>query len=46
MKLEWFQHFGTSQNLISTFLENEFKFLGFHAVVLVKTFTLIYQLLM
>ena len=25
---------------------NEFKFLGFHAVVLVKTFPLMYQLLM
>ena len=29
---------------ISNFLEKFFKFLGFHAVVLMKTFPLMYQL--
>ena len=35
-----------SPNSISTFFEKQIKFLGFHAVVLVKTFPLMYQLLM
>ena len=45
-KLEWFQHFGTSNNSISTFFEDKIKIFGFHAVVLVKTFKLMYQLLL
>ena len=45
-KLRWFQLFGTSQNSISKFFEKKIKFLGFPAVVLVKTFLLMYQLLM
>ena len=40
-KLRGFQLFDTSQNSISNFFE---KKLGFHAVVLVKTFPLMYQL--
>ena len=36
-KLRWFQLFGTSQNSISNFFE---KKLGFQAVVLMKTITL------
>ena len=47
-KLWWFQLFVESQN--SNFelfwKKKKFKFLGFHAVVLVKTFLLMYQLLM
>ena len=43
-KLRWFQLFVKSQN--SNFLEKKIKFLGFHGVVLVKTFPLMYQLLM
>ena len=35
--------FSTSQNLISAFHENKFKSFGFHAVVLMKTFPLMYQ---
>ena len=31
---------------ISNFFEKKIKFLGFHGVVLVKTFPLMYQLLM
>ena len=45
-KLERFQHFSTGQNSISTFFEKKIKFLGLHAVVLKKTFPLVYQLLM
>ena len=37
-KLRWFHLLGTSQNSISNFWKKKkFKFLGFHAVVLVKT---------
>ena len=43
-KLRWFQLFVKSQ--ISNFFETKFKFSGFHGVVLVKTFPLMYQLLM
>ena len=43
-KLRWFQLFVKSQN--SNFFEKKIQFLGFHGVVLVKTFPLIYQLLM
>ena len=35
-----------SQNLIPTFFENKIEFLGFPDVVLVKTFLLMYQLLL
>ena len=45
-KLRWFQLVSTSQNSILNFFEKKFKFLGFHAVVLMKTFPLMYQLLM
>ena len=38
-------HFGTSKNSISTFFEKKIIFLGFHSVVIVKTFPLMYQLL-
>ena len=46
MKLRWFQLFVKSQN--SNFFEKKKKiqFFGFHGVVLVKTFPLMYQLLM
>ena len=37
-KLWWFQLFSTSQNSNSNFFEKKIKFLGSHAVVLVKTF--------
>ena len=43
---EWFQYFSTSQNSISTFDEKKIDFLGFRAVALVKTFPLMYQLLL
>ena len=43
---KWFQYFSTSQNSISTFYEKKINFLGFRAVALVKTFPLMYQLLM
>ena len=43
-KLGWFQLFSTSRNTISNFFEKNIKFLGFHAVVLVKTFPLMNQL--
>ena len=46
MKLRRFQHMGTSQNSISIFFENKIIFFGFHAVVLVKTFPLMYHLLL
>ena len=45
-KLGWFQHFSTSKSSISTFFEKKFKFLGFHVVILVKIFPLMYQLLL
>ena len=45
-KLRWFQLFIKSQNSNSNFFEKKFKFSGFHGVVLVKTFPLMYQLLM
>ena len=44
-KLRRFQLVSKSQNWISNFFE-KIKFLGFHAVVLVKTSPLMYQLLM
>ena len=44
MKLWWFQLF--VKRRISNFFEKKFKFSGFHGVVLVKTFPLMYQLLM
>ena len=43
-KLRRIQLFGTNQNSISNFFEK--KKLGSHAVVLEKTFQLMYQLLM
>ena len=43
-KLGWLQLFSTSQNSILKF--KKINFLGFHVVVLVKTFPLMYQLLM
>ena len=43
-KLRWFQLFVKSQ--FSNFFEKKIKFLGFQGVVLVKTFPLMYQLLM
>ena len=46
-KLRWFQLFVKSQNSnFKLFWQEKFKFVGFHAVVLVKTFPLMYQLLM
>ena len=45
-KLWWFQLFSTSQNSNFELFEKKIKFSGSHAVVLVKTFTLMYQLLM
>ena len=46
----WFQLFSISQNTsliqFQTFLKKKIKFFGSHAVVLVKTFPLTYQLLM
>ena len=45
-KLRWFQLFGKSQNSnFKLFWKKKIKFLGFHSVVLVKTFPLMYQLL-
>ena len=43
-KQRWFQLFVKSQNF--NFLKKKIKFLGFHGVVLMKTFPLMYQLLM
>ena len=43
-KLRWFQLF--VKIWISNFFEKKIKFLDFHGVVLVKTFALMYQLLM
>ena len=45
-KLKWFQPVSVSQNSITNFLKKKSKCLGFHAVVLVKTFPSMYQLLM
>ena len=48
--LKWFKLFSTSQNTsriqFRTFLKKKIKFFGSHVVVLVKTFPLMYQLLM
>ena len=44
-KLRWFQLFVKSQNLnFELFWKKKIQFLGFHGVVLVKTFPLMYQL--
>ena len=43
-KLRWFELFIKNQN--SNFIEKKNEFWGFHGVVLVKTFPLLYQLLM
>ena len=43
-KLRWFQLFVKSQNSNFELFWKKIKFLGFHAVVLVKTFPLMYQL--
>ena len=45
-KLWWFQLFSTSQNSNFELFWKKVKFLGSHAAVLVKTFPLMYQLLM
>ena len=46
-KLRWFQLFVKSQNSnFELFWKKKIKFLGFHGVVLVKTFPLMYQFLM
>ena len=46
-KLRWFQFFVKSQNSnFELFWKKKIQFLGFHGVVLVNTFPLIYQLLM
>ena len=45
-KLRWFQLFVKSQNSNFELFWKKIKFLVFHAVVLVKTFPLMYQLLM
>ena len=45
-KLSWFQLFVKSQNSNFELFWKKIKFLGFHGVVLVKTFPLMYQLLM
>ena len=45
-KLKWFQLFVTSQNSNFELFWKKFKLMGFHGVVLVKTFPLMYQLLM
>ena len=45
-KLRLFQLFSTSQNSNFELFWKKFKFFGFHGVVLVKTFPLMYQLLM
>ena len=45
-KLSWFQLFVKIQNSNLELFEKRIKFLGFHGVVLVKTFPLMYQLLM
>ena len=45
-KLRWFQLFVKSQNSNFELFWKNFKFLGFHGAVLVKTFPLMYQLIM
>ena len=46
-KLRWFQLYVKSQNSnFEFFWKKKIKFLGFHGVVLMKTFPLMYQLLM
>ena len=45
-KLRWFLLFVKSQNSNFELFWKKIKFLGFHGVVLVKTFSLTYQLLM
>ena len=45
-KLRWFQLFVKSQNSNFELFWKKIKFLGFHCVVHVKTFPLMYQLLM
>ena len=45
-KLRWFQLFVKSQISNFELFWKKIKFLGFHGVVLVKTFSLMYQLLM
>ena len=45
-KLRWFQLFVKSQNSNFKLFGKKIKFWGFHGVVLVKTFPLMYQLLM
>ena len=46
-KLRWFQLFVKSQNLnFELFWKKKIQFFGLHGVVLVKTFPLMYQLLM
>ena len=45
-KLWWFQLFVESQNLNFELFGKKFKFWGSYAVVLMKTFPLMYQLLM
>ena len=45
-KLRWFQLFVKSQNSNFELIWKKFKFLSFHGVVLVKTFPLMYQLLL
>ena len=46
-KLRWFQLFVKSQNSnFELFWKKKIKFLGYHGVVFVKTFPLMYQLLM
>ena len=45
-KLRWFQHFIKSQNSNFELFWKKNTFSGFHGVVLVKTFPLMYQLLM
>ena len=45
-KLRWFQLFVKSQNSNFELFWEKFKFLGFHGVILMKTFPLMYQLLM
>ena len=45
-KLRWFQLFIKSQNSNFELFWKKIQFLGFHGVVLVKTFPLMYQLLM
>ena len=46
-KLRWFQLFVKSENSnLELFWKKKIKFLGFHGVVLMKTYPLMYQLLM